>query len=284
MAMQMMLKFRTELVVQPDDIRGYSLKDGVIRFKDYVWLGNKLAQDHVMQALHNSGVGGHSGCLATYHMIKSLFAWPGMKATICNFVLVCSICRHAKSEHMKSLGLLQPLPVPDQAWQVVCLDFIEGLPKSSRYDTILVIINKFTKYAHLILLAHPYTAVQVAQVFLDNVYKLHGLPQSIVSDRDRIFTSTVWRELFRLTDTQLLLSSSYHPQTDGQTERLNQCLKTFLRCSASSCPKQWSKWLSVAEFWYNTSFHSALGRSPFDVLYGYKPKQLGHNHFLQIMV
>jgi hypothetical protein len=139
----------------------------------------------------------------------------------------------------------------------------------------MVVIDKFTKYGHFIPLAHPFTALQVAQAFLDNVYKLHGLQMSMVSDRDRVFTSAVWRGLFRLTDTQLLMSSSYHPQTDGQTERLNQCLETFLRCSVSSCPKQWSKWLSVAEFWYNTTFHTVLGRSPFEVLYGHALKHLG---------
>lgn len=101
------------------------------------------------------------------------------------------------------------------------MDFIEGLPKSQRYDSILVVVDKFTKYAHFVPLSHPYTALQVAQAYVDNIYKLHGLPKSIVSDRDRIFTSHVWRELFRLTDTQLMMSSSYHPQTDGQTERVN---------------------------------------------------------------
>jgi len=167
-------------------------------------------------------------------------------------------------EHTKPAGLLQPLPVPQQAWKVVSMDFVEGLPKSSRFDTILVVIDKYTKYGHFIPLAHPFTALQVAQAFMEHVYKLHGLPESIISDRDKIFTSAFWRDLFKLTDTQLLMSSSYHPQTDGQTERLNQCLEGFLRRSVHSCPKQWAKWLPLAEFWYNTSYHSALGRSPFD--------------------
>lgn len=155
------------------------------------------------------------------------------------------------------------------------MDFVEGLPKSQHFNAILVVVDKFTKYGHFIPLSHPFTAVQVAQVYLDNVYKLHGLPQCIISDRDRVFTSAVWRELFRLTDTQLIMSSSYHPQTDGQTERLNQCLEAFLHCSVHSCPRQWSKWIPLAEFWYNTSYHSALGCSPFEVLYGHLPKHFG---------
>jgi hypothetical protein len=155
---------------------------------------------------------------------------------------------------------------------VVCLDFIEGLPKSNGFDTILVVVDKFTKYAHFIPLSHPFAALQVAQAYMDHIYKLHGLPDSLVFDRDRIFTSAIWRELFKLSDTQLLISSSYHPQTDGQTERLNQCLENYLCCCVHSCPKQWSKWLSMAEFWYNTSYHTALGRTPFEVLYGYALK------------
>lgn len=134
-------------------------------------------------------------------------------------------------------GLLQPLPVPTQAWIVVSLDFIEGLPSSNRYNVIMVVVDKFTKYAHFIPLAHPFTALQVAQVYMDHIYKLHGLPQALISDRDRIFTSSVWQNLFKLFDTQLLMSSSYHPLTDGQTERLNQCLESFLRCAVSTCPK-----------------------------------------------
>ena len=152
-----------------------------------------------------------------------------------NFVKSCPTCQQAKVEHVKLPGLLQPLPVPEQAWSVVNLDFIEGLPKSQQYDTILVVIDKFSKYGHFIPLAHPFTAPQIAHLFLANVYKLHGMPTVIISDRDRIFTSTFWQELFKATDTTLSMSSSYHPQTDGQTERLNQCLETYLRCFIHSC-------------------------------------------------
>jgi transposase InsO family protein len=171
--------------------------------------------------------------------------------------------------------LLQPLPVPVRAWTTVSLDFVEGLPKSEGYDVILVVIDKFTKYAYFLALAHPFTALQVAKLYFNQVYRLHGLPQAIISDRDKIFTSALWQDLFKLSDTQLLMSSSYHPQTDGQTERLNQCLEAFLRCTVHACPKQWHKWLPLAKYWYNTTFRSSLGHTPFEILYGHPPRQLG---------
>lgn len=182
---------------------------------------NKFAQQHILQALHASGIGGHSGIHATYHRIKNLFAWPQLKQTVAEFVQQCDVCQKAKVEHVKLPGLLQPLPVPDQAWSTVSLDFIEWLPKSRKWDVILVIVDKFSKYGHFLPMSHPYAAMQVAQLYFNNVYKLHGLPKAIISDRDRVFTSHLWQQLFTLTDTQLLMGSAYHPQIDGQIERLN---------------------------------------------------------------
>lgn len=110
---------------------------------------------------------------------------------------------------------------------------------------------------------------------MDQVYKLHGLPSTIISDRDRIFTSALWKQLFQLAGTELRFSIAYHPQIDGQTEQFNQCLETYLHCFVHACPTKWKQWLSLAEFWYNSSFHSALGRTPFEALYGYSPRHLG---------
>ena len=157
----------------------------------------------------------HYGIQATYHRIKTLFAWPKLKASVTSFVQSCEICQQTKIDHVKPPGLLQPLPIPERAWLVVCMDFIEGLPKSHGHDSILVVIDKFTKYAHFLPLSHPFTVLSMAQLYFNNVYKLHGLPQAIISDRDRIFTSALWKELFKLSGTDLLMSSSYHPQTDG---------------------------------------------------------------------
>lgn len=265
-----------ELAISNGSHQDYTLTDGVIRYKGRVWVGNNpTAQQHILIAMHDSGLGGHSGISATYARIKQLFAWPNMKQMVQDFVKGCQVCQQAKTERTKTPSLLQPLLVPDQAWEIISMDFIEGLPTSDHYNALLVVIDKFSKYGHFIPLKHPFTALQVAQLFMNHVYKLHGLPKTIISDRDRVFTSSVWQQLFRLSDTKLMMSSSYHPQTDGQTERLNQCVEGYLRCTVHSYPRQWSKWISVAEFWYNTSTHSALGKSPFEVLYGYTPRQLG---------
>ena len=146
-----------------------------------------------------------------------------MKQYIKDYISTCEVCAQAKLEHCRLLGLWQPLPIPQHAWHTISLDFIEGLPKSKTFDTILVVIDKLTKYAHFIPLSHPYTALTIAQTFVSNIYKLHGLPSIIISGRDRVFTSALWQKLFKLTNTTLNMSSACHPQTDGQTERLNQC-------------------------------------------------------------
>lgn len=264
------------MAVTGSNVKGFTLKDGLIRYKGRIWLGQYTdAHQEILTAMHDTSLGGHSGVTATYNKIKALFAWPRMKQDIALYISKCEVCQRAKSEHSKLPGLLQPLLVPTQAWHTVSLDFIEGLPKSKSFDTILVVIDKFTKYGHFIPLAHPYSALSIAQLYLDNVYKLHGLPQVIIYDRDRIFTSAFWKELFNLIETTLNMSSSYHPQTDGQTERLNQCLETYLRCMVHSCPNKWSSWIVLAEFWYNTTPHSAHGKTPFQVLYGHPPRHFG---------
>lgn len=139
----------------------------------------------------------------------------------------------------------------------------------------MVVVNKFSKYSHFVPLAHPLTALEVAGLFMHNIYKLHGLPRYIISGRDKIFTSHLWEQLFARSGTQLHLSTTYHPQTDGQTEHVNKCLEIFLRCFVHSMPHKWSSWLYLAEFWFNISYHSSLLKSPFEVLYGYPPGHFG---------
>ena len=262
----------SRLAISSPDAQGYSLQTGLIRFKDKIWIGsNSALQTKLIAALHSSAVGGHSGQLATYHRVKKLFSWKGLKKDVEEFVKQCLVCQQVKHLNTHSPGLLQPLPIPQGVWQDISLDFIEGLPKSDGHEVILVVVDRFTKYAHFFALKHPYSAITVAKVLYDGVIKLHGMPQTMVSDRDKVFTSQVWTELFKLVGVQLRFSTAYHPQTDGQTERVNQCLEMYLRCAVSDNPKQWRSWLAQAEFWYNTNFHSALGCSPFKALYGYEP-------------
>ncbi|CAN6322178.1 unnamed protein product [Urochloa humidicola] len=270
------LEFISKLTIDPEAVPHFTLRDGLLRYKSRIWIGqNPSLQQQLMAACHSSPVGGHSGAPVTYMRMKKMFAWKGMKTQVHHYVQSCMICQKAKPDRSKLPGKLQPLPVPSEAWQIISMDFVEGLPNSGHANCILVVVDSFTKYAHFIPLHHPFTAAGIAKLFISNVYKLHGLPQSIISDRDRIFNSQFWRELFGLAGVDLLMSSSYHPQTDGQTERLNQTMETFLRCFANACPSQWIHWLSLAEFWYNTSDHSAIGRSPFVALYGYSPKHFG---------
>lgn len=152
------------------------------------------------------------------------------------------------------------------------MDFFSGLPISGYFDCIFLVIDKFTKYGHFMPLKHTFTTAKVAEVFLDNVYKLHRMPEHIVSDRDPIFTSTFWQTLIKRTGTHLNMSTAYHPATDGQTERVNQQVECYLRSFISAHPHQWSKWLSMCEFWYNTNWHSAVGKTPVEILYGHSPR------------
>lgn len=150
------------------------------------------------------------------------------------------------------------------------MDFIEKLPVLETHDTIMVVVDRLTKFARFIPLAHPFSAISVAKIFLDNISKLHGLPESIVSDRDRVFTSVFWQQLFQLLGVTLNLSTAYHPQSDGQTERVYQCVETYLRCFYCDKPASWSQWLTLAEHWYNTTHHSSIGMTPFEELFGRK--------------
>jgi hypothetical protein len=172
---------------------------------------------------------------------------------------------------LRPTGVLQPLDVPSQVWADISMDFIEGLPKVGGKSVILTVVDRFSKYAHFIALGHPYTAASVARAFFDGIVRLHGFPSSIVCDRDPVFTGHVWRDLFRMAGVQLRFSTAFHPQTDGQSEVVNKVIAMYLRCVTGDRPRAWVDWLAWAEYCYNTSYHSALRATPFEVVYGRPP-------------
>jgi hypothetical protein len=169
----------------------------------------------ILHALHSLAIGGHSGIAATYQRLKRIFHWHNLKKEVELFVSECPVCQRAKGEHCKYPGILQPLPILDMAWSHISLDFVEGLPKSHEKDVIMVVVDRLTKYSHFIALSHPYNAQLIVHLFIDNIVKLHGFPNVIVSDRDAIFTSDLWKTLFNAMKVQLNFSSAHHPQTDG---------------------------------------------------------------------
>jgi hypothetical protein len=180
-------------------------------------------------------------------------------------------------EIIKTLGLLQPLAIPSQCWEEVSMDFITGLLKSEGKSVIMVIVDRLTKYTHFCALSHPFKASTVSTAFMETVQKLHGSPKIIVSDRDPIFTRHFWTELFSCLGTQLAHSSSYDPQSNGQTKIVNKFLEGYIRCFVFDKQTHWFKWLPLVEWSYNTSFHTATKMTPFMELYGYHPPSITYS-------
>ncbi|GAB2270174.1 hypothetical protein Dimus_038827 [Dionaea muscipula] len=216
----------------------YNLQGGMLRHKGKIYIGatGNLRQQ-LLQEHHCSPHGGHSGIEATWRKLRERFFWPGLMGDVDSFIKACEICQRVKPLN-STPGLLQPLPIPTQTWNSVSLDFIEGLPRSHGYDSILVVVHRLTKYAHFIPLSHPFSALKVAQLFHDQVARLHGYPSTLISNRDKVFTSLFWGEIFKLNGTKLCMSISYHPQSDDQTERVNRCLEDYLRCMCLQGTKQ----------------------------------------------
>lgn len=160
---------------------------------------------------------GHEGIQKTLHRLCHDFHVPNARRVVEDFVRACSICQRNKSEHMHPGGLLQSLPVPSQIWADISMNFVKGLPRVHGKLVILSVVDRFSKMAHFIPLGHPYSAATVALAFFTDIVRLHGLPETIVSDRDPVFTSQFWPELFRLSGVQIHMSFAFHPQSDGQT-------------------------------------------------------------------
>ena len=208
------------------------VRDGRLYHGTRVYLPNDLAlQTRVLQECHDSPLGGHLGRDKTMEQVKRRFYWPGMDETVRQYVTSCDACQRNKPSQQSPMGLSQPLPIPTRPWQQVSMDLITQLPRSKLgNDAIVVFVDKLTKMVHYVATTTNVTAPQLATLFMREVVRLHGVPESILSDRDPRFTANFWRAFWSQLGTTLTMSTAYHPQTDGQTERANRTLEEMLRC------------------------------------------------------
>ena len=220
---------------------------------------------------HATPVGGHFGIKKTLHRLQSNFQWHNMIKDIKTFVRECAVCQQIKHITRKSAGLLQSIPMLARVWEDLSMDFVTHLPNSQGFTTIIVVVDRFSKGFHFGALPTQFTAFIVATLFMDTICKLHGFPRSIISDRDPIFISLFWKELFKMSDTTLRMSTAYHPQTDGQTEVMNRTLEQYLHSFVHHQPLSWFRFLALAEWSYNTSQHASTGLTPYEVIYGKAP-------------
>ncbi|KAL0559275.1 hypothetical protein IC582_003874 [Cucumis melo] len=211
----------------------------------------------------------HPGSTKMYRTLKKTYWWPGMKREIAEYVDRCLICQQVKPVRQRPGGLLNPLPVLEWKWEHITMDFLFGLPRTSRgYDGIWVIVDRLTKTARFIPIKATSTLDQLAKLYVDRIVSQHGVPVSIVSDRDPRFTSKFWPSVQKAMGTKLKFSTAFHPQTDGQLERTIQTLEDMLRARALQFKGNWDTHLSLMEFAYNNSYQSIIGMAPFEALYG----------------
>jgi len=223
----------------------------------------------VCRESHESGVAYHPGSTKMYRDLKQLVWWSGMKNDIAKFVAECLTCKRVKADHHKPGGKLVPLDVPTWKWESISMDFITGLPRSPRgHDSVWVIVDRLTKCAHFVPFKIGYSMEKIAELYLEEVVRLHGVPVSIVSDRDSRFMSRFWQGLQSALGTDLRYSTAYHPQTNGQTERVNQIVEDMIRCYILDHGGAWDRRLRLMEFAYNNSYQESLQMAPFEALYG----------------
>jgi hypothetical protein len=243
---------------------------GILLFGDRLVVPkNPELRKKILDEAHLSKFSIHPGSNKMYHDLRSLYWWTRMKREIAKYISECDTCQRIKASHLKVAGPLQPLPIPSWKWEDICMDFIVGLPNTSRHhDSIWVIMDRFTKTAHFLPVHTTHRTEKYAEIYIDQIVHLHGIPRTIVSDRGAPFVARFWEQLHESLGTHVIRSSAYHPQTDGQTERVNQILEDMLRACVLHYGKDWDKCLSLAEFSYNNIYQSSLKMAPFEALYG----------------
>jgi len=225
-----------------------------------------------MEPEYDSQIAGHFGTYKTIDRVRPNFYWPKMDENITEYVRSCDVCQPNKVIRHKKYGLLAPLEVPMSPWTAISMDFIVRLPESDGYTKIWVIVDRFSKMAYFIPLRTEEHIKELALTFVKEIWPLHGLPESIVSDRDTRFTSKSWTSLIQLLQVKLNLSTAFRPESDGQTQRVNQTLEQYLRSYFSYQKEDWVSLLPFAKHAYNTSMWESTETSRFEINYGFSPQ------------
>jgi hypothetical protein len=251
----------------------YETRDGLLYYQGRLCVPNSNAiKISILQIAHDGLTTGHPGREKTLKLVARDYHWPGMGPFIREFVRTCARCQRTKAPRHAPYGLLQPLPIPQRPWLSISLDHIVELPPSRGHNAILVVVDRHSKMAHFIPANTTDTAATFARQFIDRVFRLHGLPADIVSDRGPIFRSRWWKEVLRSLRVTPNMSTAHHPQSDGQTERVNQILEQYLRTYCDYLQDDWCDLLPLAEFAYNNAPQASTGDSPFYLNYGYHPR------------
>uniref|UniRef100_A0AAV1T1M5 Uncharacterized protein n=1 Tax=Peronospora matthiolae TaxID=2874970 RepID=A0AAV1T1M5_9STRA len=248
-----------------DDVRRAYAKDAVSGDTPRVFIPDDTdLRLQIAFKYHDAIIGGHRGLEKTYLTVSRDFYWPRQYQLVRKYVRACEVCQRVKSSPSLRAPL-QPLPVPAECWESISMDFVFGLPNDARGNTsILVFVDRFSKMVHLVAVPESITASGCACVFIDTIFRLHGLPRELVSDRDPRLTADFWRSVFKSLGTRLKMSTSDHPESDGQTERANRVLEEILRGYVHSF-KSWSEFLPMVEFAINNSVHASTTHTPFYV-------------------
>ncbi|GJY06798.1 ty3-gypsy retrotransposon protein [Tanacetum coccineum] len=246
--------------------------DGTLYYLDRIWVPLKgEVRTLIMDEAHKSKYYVHPGADKMYYDLRDRYWWPGMKKDIAEYVSKCLTCLKVKAEHQRPSGLLQQPEIPVWKWKGIAMDFVTKLPRtSSGHDTIWVIVDRLTKSAHFLPMREDYKMDRLARLYLNEIVARHGVPISIISDRDSRFTSRFWQSMQEALGTRLDMSTAYHPQTDGQSERTIQTLEDMLRACVLDFGGSWDVHLPLVEFSYNNSYHSSVRCAPFEALYGRK--------------
>jgi transposase InsO family protein len=251
----------------------YCRREGLIYYKDRIYVPQvEAVRLELLEEFHDSSIGGHLGQDKTYSVISRAYYWPGLQDSVKNYVATCHQCATAKTNTQPPAGLLSSLPIPGQPFEWVTMDFVTGLPVTDKgHDAIAVFVDRLTKYVIAVPTVTQLSAAMLAELYFEHIVCSWGLPKVIVSDRGPQFRSKFWKALQGHLKTRVNMSTAFHPQTDGQTERANRTIEDLLRAYCSQDQKQWDNFLKPICFAYNQATQVSTGHSPFYLTHGYHP-------------